>query len=65
MEKPSLERSEGQSSTGIATHILAAQLRPCPPLCQRWNATDGDIYCRLCWRDFTHPKPLRIAEGRA
>lgn len=65
MEKPPLRQSEGKSSTGSATCILADQLCPNAPLCQRWNATDGGTYCRLCWRDFTHPKPLRIAEGRA
>lgn len=66
MKRASLGQSEAaENSTGGAKYSLAEQ--PCPnaPLCRRWNATDGGAYCRLCWRDYTHPKPLRIVEGRA
>lgn len=66
MKNPHLER-EGASkkSKTVAKHILAGQRCPNMPICQRWSADDGGSYCRLCWRDFTQPKPLRIVEGRA
>lgn len=66
MKRAPLGQSEaGTTQRAAAKHSLADQ--PCPNalLCRRWSATDGGAYCRLCWRDYTHPKPLRIVEGRA
>lgn len=31
--------------------------------CQRWRGCDGGAYCRLCWRDFTSPKPVQVTGG--
>jgi hypothetical protein len=59
-------RGEGAGNSGQAVEgILASQ--PCPnaPLCRRWSADDGGAYCRLCWRDFTHPRVAHVAERRA
>lgn len=64
MENPEL-LTQGVGNSGAAvTHSLADQ--PCPNalLCRRWSAADDGAYCRLCWRDFTQPQPLRVAEGR-
>jgi hypothetical protein len=65
MKNPELTTQGTKHSGAAAEHILADQ--PCPnaPLCRRWSATDDGAYCRLCWRDFTHPNPVRIASGRA
>lgn len=66
MKKPHLaSEGAGQNSTGGAKHSLADQ--PCPNalLCRRWRADGDGVYCRFCWRDFTSPKPLHVAEARA
>ena len=66
MKNPHLER-EGASkkSKTAANDILADQHCPNMPICQRWSADDDGLYCCRCWRDFTDPKPLQVAEGRA
>jgi hypothetical protein len=66
VENASLEQSEaGQYSMGGAKRILADQ--PCPnaSLCRRWSATDDGAYCRLCWREFTYPRLVYVAQRRA
>lgn len=55
----------GKNSGTAAEQILPNQARSNTCLCQRWSATDGGVYCRLCWHNFTHPKLLQIAEGSA
>lgn len=59
--------SEGAGTTqrGAAKCSLAGQ--PCPNalLCRRYSSDDGGAWCRLCWRDFTQPRPVRIAQGRS
>ncbi len=64
MEKPEMG-TQAEGSAGGASTIVTGQLCPNSPTCQRWHATDGGVWCRLCWRDYTHPQPVRISEGRA
>ena len=65
MKKLQAKDSERGGSTGSATESIAGM--PCPDAahCQLWSASDGGAYCRLCWHDFTDPKPLQVTEGRA
>lgn len=65
MKTPGGDRAGVNHSGAAVTAILADS--PCPNalLCRRWAADGDGVYCRLCWRDFTSPKPLQIAEGRA
>lgn len=65
MENPHRVREETGNGGQAGTHGLAEQ--PCPNalLCQRWSADNDGIYCRLCWRDFTNPKPLHVVEAWA
>ena len=66
MKKAASINAAGAKHSGAAAKVIVANT-PCPDaiLCRRWSADDGGAYCRRCWRDFTDPKPLRIAEGRA
>ena len=56
--------SEGVNHSKQAVKDSVANRCPDAPLCQRWHATDGGLYCRYCWRDYTTPKPIHITEGR-
>ena len=66
MKNPELT-TQGAAKTqqGADSCSLADQRCPDAPLCHRWNSNEGGTYCRLCWRDFTNPKPFRIVEGRS
>ena len=65
MKKLQADNLEQGGRTGKATESIVYQ--PCPNalLCRRWIAADDGLYCRLCWRDFTQPRMISIAERRA
>jgi hypothetical protein len=64
MENPE-RATQGAGTTQRAAARQSLANQPCPNaiLCRRWSAADGGPYCRLCWRDVTYPRPVRIAEG--
>ncbi len=67
MKKAALTDAAGADHSGAADTAIIAPGTHCSnaALCRRWSAFEHGAYCRLCWRDFTNPKPLHITEGRA
>ena len=63
MGKP--QRKNRGISEGIATKSIAQPQCPDMPKCRRWSDNDGGLHCRLCWRDFAHPKVAHLSERRA
>ncbi len=65
MKKPASFPDAGHSGAADIATIPRVDHCPNASLCRRWSADENGIYCRLCWRDFTDPKPLQVTEGRA
>ncbi len=67
MRKAALTDAAGADHSGAAVTAIIAPGTHCPnaALCRRWSADENGAYCRLCWRDFTDPKPLQVTERQA
>ena len=65
MKKPETLPDSGRSGGLLKSSVPRVDHCPSTPDRQRWSADDGGVYCRLCWRDFSDPKPLKVGEARA